>query len=150
VDNATRLLTEHGIQHAMISAGGDSRVIGDKRGRPWHVAVRHPRRAGEAVAVLPLQDVSISTSGDYERYFEDGAERVHHLLDPRTGKSALGVRSATVLADDGLTCEALSKAVFVLGAEQGLALINSLPGVDAVVVDAHGTLAYSNALLQAA
>jgi FAD:protein FMN transferase len=150
VDNATRLLTERGITHAMVSAGGDSRAIGDKRGRPWNVAVRHPRRAGEAVAVLPLEDVSISTSGDYERFFEDGAERVHHLIDPRTGRSASGVRSATVLADDGLTCEALSKAVFVLGAELGLQLVNGMPGVDAVVVDAQGALSYSNALLQAA
>jgi FAD:protein FMN transferase len=150
VDNATRLLAQRGITNAMVCAGGDSRAIGDKRGRPWNVAVRHPRRAGEAVAVLPLQDVSISTSGDYERYFEDGPERVHHLLDPRTGKSACGVRSATVLADDGLTCEALSKAVFVLGAEPGLQLINTLPGVDAVVVDAQGALSYSHALQQAA
>ena len=85
VDNAVALLARRGIRHAYISAGGDSRVLGDRRGRPWSVAIRDPRRAGEVVAVLPLEDASISTSGDYERFFEDGSERVHHLIDPATG-----------------------------------------------------------------
>jgi thiamine biosynthesis lipoprotein len=147
VDNAAALLRQRGIGHAMVSAGGDSRIIGDRRGRPWSVAIRDPRRAGEAVAVLPLEDVSISTSGDYERYFDDGAERVHHLIDPATGRSPQGVHSVTVLADDGLRCEALSKAVFVMGPERGLALIDGLPGVDAVVVDAAGALHASANLL---
>jgi thiamine biosynthesis lipoprotein len=148
VDNAAALLRQRGIRHAMVSAGGDSRIIGDRRGRPWSVAIRDPRRAGEAVAVLPLEDVSISTSGDYERYFDDGAERVHHLIDPATGRSPQGVHSVTVLTDDGLSCEALSKAVFVMGPVRGLALIEGLPGVDAVVVDAAGALHASSNLLQ--
>jgi thiamine biosynthesis lipoprotein len=148
VDRAAALLRQRGIAHAYISAGGDSRVIGDRRGRPWSVAIRHPRRADEAIAVLPLEDVSVSTSGDYERGFDDGGERVHHLIDPATGCSPRSVHSVTVLAADGLSCEALSKAVFVLGTERGLALIETLAGVDAVVVDAHGVLHASSGLLQ--
>ncbi len=147
VDNAIALLARRGIKHAHVSAGGDSRVLGDRRGRPWSVAIRDPRRAGEVVAVLPLEDVSISTSGDYERFFDDGAERVHHLIDPATGTSPRAVHSVTILADDGLTSEALSKAVFVMGAADGLALVHSQPGVDAVVVDAHGALHVSSGLL---
>ncbi|MEP7302831.1 MAG: FAD:protein FMN transferase [Caldimonas sp.] len=148
VDNAAVILQERGIAHAMVSAGGDSRVIGDRRGRPWTIGVRDPRRpSGEMVAVLPLVDVSISTSGDYERFFEEGGERFHHLIDPSTGRSPRGVRSVTVLAEDGLTCEALSKTVFVLGADKGLALLESLPGVDGIVVDADGRLHYSAGLL---
>jgi FAD:protein FMN transferase len=149
VDNAAALLARRGVRHAYISAGGDSRVIGDKRGRPWSVAVRDPRRAGEVVAVLPLEDVSVSTSGDYERFFDEGDERVHHLIDPATGTSPRSVHSVTVLADDGLTSEALSKAVFVLGAERGLALLARVSGADAVVVDAQGRLHASPGLLQA-
>jgi len=152
VDNAAALLARRGIRHAYISAGGDSRVLGDRRGRPWSVAIRDPRRVGELVAVLPLEDVSISTSGDYERYFDDQvdgvSERVHHLIDPATGRSPGGVHSVTVLAADGLTSEALSKAVFVMGVARGLALINGLSGVDAVVVDAQGQLHASAGLLQ--
>jgi thiamine biosynthesis lipoprotein len=101
------------------------------------------------VAVLPLEDASISTSGDYERYFDDGAERVHQLIDPATGLSPQGVHSVTVLASCGLRSEALSKAVFVLGVQRGLALIEALGDADAVIVDAQGALHASSGLLQA-
>ncbi|HUP07832.1 MAG TPA: FAD:protein FMN transferase [Caldimonas sp.] len=146
VDNAATILQSHGIRHANVSAGGDSRVLGDRRGRPWSIGIRDPRRAGEVVAVLPLEDVSISTSGDYERCFDDGGERCHHLIDPATGRSPKGVRSVTVLADDGLTSEAMSKTVFVMGVQRGLRLVEAMPGVDAVVVDADGRLHYSSGL----
>lgn len=146
-DNAASILARRGIRNAIVAAGGDSRVLGDRCGRPWTIGIRDPRREGEVVALLPLEDASVSTSGDYERYFDDGATRCHHLLDPRTGKSPEGVRSVTIVAPDGLTSEALSKTVFVLGAERGLRLVESMPGVDAVVVDADGRLHYSSGLL---
>jgi thiamine biosynthesis lipoprotein len=148
VDLSTAILQRHGIAHAVVSAGGDSRVLGDRRGRPWNIAVRDPRRPGEVVAVLPLEDVAVSTSGDYERFFEQDGERFHHVIDPRTGKSAGSVRSVTILANDGLSAEAWSKSVFVMGVARGLRLVESLQGVDAVVVDAEGTLHYSSGLLQ--
>jgi thiamine biosynthesis lipoprotein len=147
VDNAAAILRHRGIHHAIVSAGGDSRVIGDRRGRPWTIGIRDPRRPGEMSALLPLEDTSISTSGDYERYFELDGERHHHLIDPATGRSPHGVHSVTVLAEDGLTTEALSKCVFVLGVEKGLRLVESQRGVDAVVVDACGALHYSSGLL---
>jgi len=149
VDNAAAILRRRGIAHGMVSAGGDSRVIGDRRGRPWTIGVRDPRRPGQVAAVLPLEDVSISTSGDYERYFDAEGSRFHHLIDPATGKSPRGIQSVTVLADDGLTSEALSKIVFVLGVERGMALVESQSGVDAVVVDAAGALHFSSGLLSA-
>jgi len=147
VDNAIRLLQSLGIEHALVAAGGDSHVIGQRDGRPWTIAIRDPRREDAVVAVLPLVDTAISTSGDYERFFERGGVRHHHLLDPRTGRSPAEVRSVTILADDGLTTEALSKTVFVQGVEAGLALVERLPGVDAVIVDAAGRLHYSSGLL---
>jgi len=149
VDNAATILVRRGVRHAFVSAGGDSRVIGDRRGRPWTIGIRDPRRPGEMAALLPLEDVSISTSGDYERYFDADGVRFHHVIDPATGKSPSKVHSVTILARDGLTTEALSKAVFVLGVEQGMRLINSQLGVDAVVVDAAGALHYSAGLLDA-
>jgi thiamine biosynthesis lipoprotein len=147
VDRATTILRQRGIAHANVSAGGDSRVIGDRRGRPWTIGVRDPRRPGAVVAVLPLEDTSISTSGDYERYFDEGGVRFHHLIDPATGQSPRSVHSVTILAEDGLTTEALSKSVFVLGLDKGMRLIESQPDVDAVVVDADGKLHYSSGLL---
>ena len=146
VDNGAAILARHGIRNAVVSAGGDSHVLGDRRGRPWTVAIADPRRTGEVVAVLPLIDVAMSTSGDYERYFEVDGVRCHHLIDPKTGKSPSSVHSVTILADDGLTSEALSKSVFVLGLQKGMRLIESQEGVDAVVVDAFGALHYSRGL----
>ena len=147
VDNAAAILCRHGIRHALVSAGGDSRVVGDRRGRPWTIGVRDPRRAGEVVALLPLEDVAVSTSGDYERFFEADGVRFHHVIDPLTGRSPSSLHSVTIVADDGLTSEALSKSVFVLGLEEGMRLIESQEGVDAVVVDAEGVLHYSSGLL---
>jgi FAD:protein FMN transferase len=147
VDNSISILRRHGIAHATVAAGGDSHVIGDRGGRPWTIGIRDPRRAGEVIAVLPLSDVAISTSGDYERFFERDGVRCHHILDPQTGKSPASVRSVTILADDGLTTEGLSKCLFVMGLEKGMRLVESQPGADAVVVDAHGALHYSAGLM---
>ncbi|MDE2276045.1 MAG: FAD:protein FMN transferase, partial [Burkholderiales bacterium] len=150
VDNAAAILRRRGISQAIVSAGSDSRVVGDGRGRPWSVALRDPRRPGADMAVRPLRDVSISTSGDCARGVDDRNGHGHPLIDPATGCSPRGVRSVTILADDGLTSEALSKAVFVLGVERGMALVAGVPGTQAVVVDAQGVLHASPGLLRPA
>ena len=150
VDVAARELRALGIAQAYVSAGGDSCVIGDRRGRPWTLGIRDPRAEGGLVAVLPLEDVSVSTSGDYERCFVRDGQRVHHLIDPATGRPARGARSVTVLAADGLCAEALSKTVFVLGPDRGLALVERMPGADAVVVDVDGRLRATAGLQDAA
>lgn len=147
VDTSLAVLKKFGIEHANITAGGDSRVIGDRFGRPWLVGIKNPR--AEAVAVtLPLENVSLSTSGDYERYFidEHTGERVHHIINPRTGKSAHGVTSVTILGPAGFDTDPLSKVVFIKGPEQGLAIINRLPGFDAVIITDKGKVLYSKGL----
>ncbi len=149
VDNSIAILKRLGIGHAVVAAGGDSHVMGDRRGRPWSIAIRDPRDPKRVVAVLPLQDTSISTSGDYERFFERDGVRHHHLIDPKTGTSPSALHSVTILAADGLTSEALSKCVFVMGLARGMRLVESQPGVDAVVVDATGTLHFSSGLAAA-
>ena len=149
VDHGAAILARLGFHNAIVTAGGDSHVLGDRRGRPWTIAIRDPRRPGEVVAVLPLEDVAISTSGDYERFFEADGVRCHHVIDPKTGKSPANIRSVTILADDGLTTEGLSKCLFVMGLDEGMRLVESQPGVDAVVVDAQGCLHFSSGLLSA-
>jgi thiamine biosynthesis lipoprotein len=149
VDNSIGILRRMGIAHAVVAAGGDSHVMGDRCGRPWSIAIRDPRDQKRVVAVLPLQDTSISTSGDYERYFERDGVRHHHLIDPKTGTSPRALQSVTILAADGLTSEALSKCVFVMGLSRGMRLVESQSGVDAVVVDATGTLHFSSGLAAA-
>jgi thiamine biosynthesis lipoprotein len=146
VDNCIALLKKRGIAHALVTAGGDSRVLGDREGRPWMVGIRDPRRKDNVVAVIPLINSAISTSGDYERFFEVDGVRYHHIINPKTGRSATGVHSASVIGPDATTTDGLTKPVFILGREKGLQLIESIPGVDAVIIDAEGRMFYSSGL----
>lgn len=148
VDRGIEILQSFGIRHARLSAGGDMRLLGDKRGKPWVVGVRDPRSEGRNALLMPLSDVAVSTSGDYARFFfNEQGERVHHILSPATGKPARGVQSVTILGGDALTTDGLSTAVFVLGTVRGLALINSLEGVDAVIIDDRRQVHYSHGLM---
>ncbi len=146
VDKGADVLLARGIRHAIVTAGGDSRIIGDRRGRPWMVGVKDPRIGNKEAVVLPLESTALSTSGDYERYFMDGDRRVHHILNPRTGKSATGIRSVSVLAPRGIDTDALTKPLFILGVERGMRIIDRIPGVDAIVIDDQGQLFYSKNL----
>jgi len=146
VDRAVQHLRELGIRHAMVNAGGDTRLLGDRRGKPWMVGIRDPRSAGRVVMRVPLADEAISTSGDYERYFEEDGVLYHHILVPSTGRSARGVRSATVIGPDATLTDGLSTTLFVLGVERGMQLIARLPGVEAVMVDDEGRIYYSDGL----
>lgn len=146
VDRAVQHLRALGIRHAMVNAGGDTRLLGDRRGQPWMVGIRDPRNEGRIVVRVPLTDEAISTSGDYERYFEENGVRYHHILVPSTGRSARGVRSATVIGPDATLTDGLSTTLFVLGVEQGMQLVARLPGVEAVMVDEQGRIYYSAGL----
>lgn len=148
VDRGIELLRARGIDQAMIAAGGDSRIIGDRRGQPWTVGVQDPRKPGTMAVLLPLEDTAVSTSGDYERFFERDGVRYHHILDPTTGDSAREVRSVTILGPEATLTDALSTSVFVLGVRAGLTLIDSLDGIDAIIIDGDGRLHYSRDLLQ--
>lgn len=150
VDRCIALLQVMGIKQALVTAGGDSRMIGDRWGkRPWNIGVRDPRDEKKLVAVIPLENVAVSTSGDYQRYFEENGIRYHHIINPKSGDSARGMQSATLIGPDATTTDALSTSVFILGVDQGLALVNRLPGIDAILVDTHGLLHYSDGLLPA-
>lgn len=150
VDLGIAVLEEAGVTNARLSAGGDMRMLGDRRGRPWMVGVRDPRDRERQAVVLPLDNTAVSTSGDYERFFiDDSGERVHHILVPSTGRPAGGVQSVTVIGGDAMTTDALSTAVFVVGAREGLAIINRLDGVDAVIIDEHRKMHYSDGLMSA-
>jgi FAD:protein FMN transferase len=146
VDSSITILKARGITNATVTAGGDSRILGDRRGRPWIVGIRHPDDRSRVIARIPLEDAAISTSGDYERYFDEDGVRYHHIIDPKTGKSPHGVRSVTVIAPTSTLAEGLTKSVFILGPERGLALAESQPDVDAVIVTAEGQVLYSRGL----
>lgn len=142
------ILARDGIENALVSAGGDSRVIGKRWERPWYIGIRDPRNKTGIVSMIPLEDAAISTSGDYERYFEEGGVRYHHILDPGTGKSTHSVRSASIIGSSATDTDALSTSVFVLGVDAGLELINTLPDTEAIIIDDQGKLHFSTGLAQ--
>lgn len=147
VDLAIERLMQLGIGSAIVTAGGDSRILGDRKGTPWMVGIRHPRKQHETAVRIPLVNTAISTSGDYERFFIKDDQRVHHIINPATGKSASDVQSVSVLSTLAIDSDALSTTVFVLGVKKGLALVNRLPGIDAIIIDAHAKMHYSDGLL---
>lgn len=151
VDLAINYLKGLGIKHAYVGAGGDSRILGDRRGRPWVIGIKNPRKkegGADTVIKLPLSDVAVSTSGDYERFFiDDTGQRIHHIINPKTGKSASEVMSVTILGEEGIATDPLSTAVFVLGVQKGINLVDKLPGFDAIIIDSTGQVHYSNGLM---
>jgi len=146
VDRAVSQLKAAGVKYAIVTAGGDSRLIGDHRGRPWMLGIKHPR-GDEHVITLPLADSAVSTSGDYERFFEEDGVRFHHIIDPADGDSAREMLSVTVLSDKSVDADALSTTLFVLGRIKGLKLVNSLAGVSAILIDRTGKVYYSDDLV---
>ncbi len=144
VDRAADIIHNCGIREAMISAGGDSRILGKKRGKPWTIGIQHPRKQNDLALRLPLSETAISTSGDYQRFFIRDGQRIHHIINPSTGRSADSSWSATVTGSDATTTDALSTTIFVLGPEKGLALIETLDDIDAIIIDKHGKVHYSS------
>jgi FAD:protein FMN transferase len=146
VDRCVAMLKAAGVRSAMVNAGGDTRVLGKHWKQPWMVGIRDPRNEEGLVTMIPLEDTAISTSGDYERYFEKDGVRFHHILNPHTGISSSGVRSVSIIGADATTTDALSTSVFVMGTEQGLKLVNSLPDIEAIIIDNQGKMFYSKGL----
>jgi len=146
MDQAMTVLAEHGIQNAMVMAGGDTLIKGKRGAEPWRVGLRDPDKKNGILAVLPLEDQAISTSGDYERFFIKNGVRYHHILDTKTGFPAKACRSVTILAQDATTSDALSTSVFVLGPKRGLALIEQLDGVEGIIVEDQGKVHLSTGL----
>lgn len=146
VDRGAMILKGMKIEHASVTAGGDTRIIGDRRGSPWVVGIRHPDDKAKVIARIPLEDTSISTSGDYERYFDEKGVRYHHIIDPASGHSASKVRSATILASTATRTDGLSKTAFVLGAEKAIEIYNRLEDVDAILVTPEGKVLYTKGL----
>jgi thiamine biosynthesis lipoprotein len=150
VDRAARLLREEGLTSFFLQAGGDLVSAGRKpSGEEWSAGVQDPRGpTGSYFALLDFSDHAFSTAGDYARAYVVNGKRYHHIIDPRTGYPATACRSVSVWAPDAFTADALDDAVFVLGPEKGLALVESIPGVGAVIVDAGNHVHVSRRLTQ--
>ncbi len=148
VKRCLAILKAAGIKHALVNAGGDTGLLGDRHGRPWYVGIKHPRAEDKMAVELPLINEAISTSGDYERYFIEDGVRYHHIINPQTGDSARKVVSVSIIGKDPTYVDALSTTIFVKGLAAGMKLIDSLPEFEAIIIDNEQTLHVSKGLRQ--
>jgi len=135
VDCAVEKLKKKGIKSCLINAGGQIHCLGDNYGTPWRVAIKDPR-GKDTLETLDLKDKAVATSGDYEQYFIKKSKRYSHIMNPKTGYPAdSGIISATVIADSGLTADALATAIFVTGKKKGLELAKKIPDVETRIIE---------------
>jgi thiamine biosynthesis lipoprotein len=147
VDRGVAILRAAGLADFSIQAGGDLYVSGRRGDRLWRLGIADPRASGGGIfARVELTDTTFSTSGDYERFFMKNGVRYHHILDPSTGQPARLSRSVTILAKRAVLADGLSTGVFLLGPEEGMALIERLPDVEGVIVGADNQVRVSSGL----
>jgi len=148
VDRAAAVLKQAGLTSFYVQAGGDLYTSGTKPdGSAWVAGIRDPRDPEKGYfGMLDVSDHAFSTAGDYERSYIVGGKRYHHIIDPRTGYPATECRSVTIWAKTALLADEIDDAVFVLGPEKGLALVESLDDVGAIIIDAKNNLVVSKRL----
>lgn len=136
-DRAIEIYKQQGIESAFINLGGNVLVLGNKPdGTPWKVGIQNPLlERGQCLGAVKAIDKTIVTSGDYVRYFEKDNVKYHHILDPRTGYPAdSGLMSTTIVSEKSIGADALSTAIFILGLEEGMKLINNLEDMEAIFI----------------
>lgn len=140
IDRVIERLRESGVEHAIINAGGDLRAIGQRGERPWRIGIRHPRKTGILASIEITGDDSIFTSGDYERFFEVGGNRYHHIIDPRSGYPASETVSVTVIHSDAATADAAATALFVAGPDHWQRVARNMGIRFVMLIDNNGTI----------
>ncbi|MFC1538708.1 FAD:protein FMN transferase [Candidatus Latescibacterota bacterium] len=145
IREAIKVLENEEITSALIDTGGDIYAMGTNYGKPWAIGIRNPRGEG-VVGILDLSDISVVTSGDYERVFEENGKKYHHILDPETGFPALGMASVTVIAPDPALADGWSTAFFVLGVEKTMEIIKELESIEVFLITDTGKKIYSNGM----
>lgn len=146
VERAEGILRKAGLADFSIQAGGDLYVAGRRGDRAWRLGIADPRQPEEIFARVELADATFSTSGDYERAFVREGVRYHHILDPRSGQPARLSRSVTIVSKRPVLADGLSTGVFLLGPDAGMALVERLPDVEAVIVGADNQVRVSSGL----
>ena len=141
---AAEVLKKNGIKRGMVHAGGDMIVFNEPDSPPWLIGIQDPRNKDNIIGTLKVSNTTVATSGDYERFFVKDGKRYHHIMDPSTGFPANKSITATMVTKDPTLADALSTAVFIMGPESGMKLIEELPGVEGLIIRADGKLTMSS------
>nr|WP_299070040.1 FAD:protein FMN transferase [uncultured Allomuricauda sp.] len=135
-DKAKELLISKQVKGGIINASGDLTTWGTKvTGESWLIGIANPLSKDKVFSWLPVVESSVATSGNYEKYIILNDEKYSHIIDPRTGYPTTGVNSVSVFAKNAELCDALATAVFIMGKDSGIHMVNQIDGVEVVVVD---------------
>ena len=147
-DLAARVMQTSGATAGVVALSGDIKTFGRMPDQQRFVfGIQHPRKEqGEVLGRIELENEAVSTAGDYQRYFMKEGIRYHHILDPATLQPARGCQSVTIVAKEGVIADGLDTGIFVMGPTNGMALIESLPDVEGVIVDQEGKVIISSGL----
>lgn len=148
VNEAKNVLLSKGVASALIDAGGDVFALGRRGKELWKIGIRSPR-GDEILGFMDVADMAVMGSGDYERYFMKDGTRYHHIMDPVTGYPAKGLMGTTLLLADPMLADAWNTAIFVLGPDKGRALVETIPGMEAVMVTEKGDILVTSGLAHA-
>ena len=147
-DRTKKLLMEKGVPGGIINAGGDLTTWGTKEtGEKWLVGLTNPMDKAKVFSWLPIVESSVATSGNYEKYVLFDGEKYTHIIDPRTGYPVNGVKSVSIFAKDAELCDALATAVFVMGRDSGIHMVNQMDGVEVVLVDKDNKIHKSSGIM---
>lgn len=140
-DKVRDLWKKHGLKHAVVSASGDLCAMGlNDDGLPWRIGIAHPDQTSANIVNINISDAAVASSGNYEQYFIYNNKKYGHTINPLTGKPCLSLKSVTVVSPSAELSDALATAVYVMGPEKGLFLINQLPATHALIVDDFNTI----------
>ena len=140
-DKVRDLLVTNGCKSGIVNVSGDINAWGKQiNGKPWTIGIINPMNKNKVFATFPLENSSVETSGNYEKYVMFNGIRYSHIIDPRTGYPAQGVVSVSVFAKQTEIADALATGIFVLGVEVGLNLVNQLKGIECIIVDDKGKI----------
>lgn len=144
-NQAKKIMVSKGIKSGVVNAGGDLTAWGKSpNGTDWTVGVADPNNKRNVISWLTANDISIVTSGSYEKYMMIDGKRYCHIINPKTGWPVRGLKSVTVITKDAEIADGLSTTIFVLGATSGLALVNKLPGVECMIIKDDDTILFSD------
>ena len=145
IGEAVKVLKAAGVKSALIDAGGDVYAMGRRGNRLWKVGIKNPNAEG-ILGYLEVEDLAVMGSGDYERFFIEKGKKYHHIFDPRTGYPAEGLSGITLLHPDPMVADAWNTALFVMGPEKAMKLVEDTQSMETIMVTTSGEISFSSGL----
>ena len=133
---AKRLMMQRGVENGIVNASGDLTTWGTQpNGEPWTIGIAHPDAKEQPFSYFNISNISVATSGNYEKYVTIGGKKYSHTIDPKTGLPVSGIKSVTIICPNAEIADAMATPVTVMGVRVGLDLINQMQGMACVIID---------------